>query len=194
MAHWIDNADSYICPICRFETNNPNRFHCRCPKCGFMDPKDVRSDIAVEEGESMVDISRIIHPRLLELADADAKGLVVILPTKAQEQRALVERALDIRLLEWQVAYIWGSSPYLMPGRGTGKTLAYVIRLCLSEGEPLHMYRQGKDYQLCDEYRGPQYLDIFRKYARDTYRKLQMWGGLKLRTIYFSPAEAKEVK
>ncbi len=134
-----------------------------------------------------------INIRILELLDADAQGRVIILPTKAQEQRALVERALNIRLFDWQVAYIWGDSYYLMPGRATGKTLASVIRLCLSEGEPLHMYRQGKDYQLCDEYHGPEYLDIFRKYVRETYHKLQMWGGLKLRTIYFSPAEAKEV-
>lgn len=132
--------------------------------------------------------------RLLELAQADAEGRVVILPTKTEEQRALVERALDIRLLDWQVAYIWGDSRYQMPGRATGKTAAFVIRLCLSQGEPLHMYRKGKDYQLCDEYHGPEYLEIFRKYVRDTYKKLQLYGGLKLRTIYFSPAEAKEVK
>lgn len=43
MQHWIDNADSYICPVCGFETNNPNRFNCRCPKCGFMDEKDVQT-------------------------------------------------------------------------------------------------------------------------------------------------------
>lgn len=42
--HWIDNADSYICPICGFETGNPNRFEgCRCPVCGFQDEKDRRA-------------------------------------------------------------------------------------------------------------------------------------------------------
>lgn len=41
MAHWIDNADSYICPVCRCEVNNPNRFYGICPKCGFTDEKDV---------------------------------------------------------------------------------------------------------------------------------------------------------
>lgn len=132
-----------------------------------------------------------VNTRILELLDADAEGRVIILPTKAQEQRALVERALSIRLLDWQVAYIWGDSGYLMPGRGTGKTLAHVIRLCLSQGEPLHMYRQGKHYQLCDEYHGPEYPGIFREYVRDTYMKLQLYGGLELRTIYFSPAEAE---
>lgn len=39
--HWIDNADSYICPICGYETNNPHYlFDIRCPKCGFKDKKD----------------------------------------------------------------------------------------------------------------------------------------------------------
>lgn len=34
--HWIDNADSYICSECRYETDNPNKNPCgpgRCPKC-----------------------------------------------------------------------------------------------------------------------------------------------------------------
>lgn len=139
-------------------------------------------------------IDRCSVSRLLELAQADADGRVVILPTKAEEQRALVERALEIRLLDWQVAYIWGDSRYQMPGRGTGKTLANVIRVCLSQGEPLHMYVGGKHQWVCDGVQSLEYLKIYREYVRETYRKLQMWGGLELRTIYFSPAEAKEVK
>ena len=48
MNHWIDNADSYICPICGFETNNPNRYEsARCPKCGFQDAKDAIMDKAI---------------------------------------------------------------------------------------------------------------------------------------------------
>ena len=132
--------------------------------------------------------------RLLELAEADAQGRVIILPTKAQEQRALVERALQIKLFDWQVAYIWGDSSYKMPGRATGKTLASVIRLCLSKGEPLHMYRGGQNERLCDVYHGPEYFHIFRSYVREAYLRLKLYGGLELRTIYFSPAEAEEVK
>lgn len=137
-----------------------------------------------------MELRDILNSRLLELAEADAEGRVIILPTQAQEQRALVERALEVRLLDWQVAYIWGDSGYLMPGRATGKTLAAVIRLCLSEGDPLHMYPHGKHYDLCDEYHGPQYFRIFREYVRDAYRKLELYGGLKLRTIYFSLNDA----
>ena len=39
--HWIDNADSYICPKCYLEVNNPAKYEgCKCPNCGFQDPKD----------------------------------------------------------------------------------------------------------------------------------------------------------
>ena len=39
--HWIDNADSWICPICGFETGSPAKYEgCKCPKCGFQDDKD----------------------------------------------------------------------------------------------------------------------------------------------------------
>lgn len=41
MEHWIDNADSYICPKCGYECVSPARFpYYRCPICGFQDPKD----------------------------------------------------------------------------------------------------------------------------------------------------------
>ena len=40
--HWIDNADSYICPRCGFEARpNPSKYKdCKCPRCGFQDEKD----------------------------------------------------------------------------------------------------------------------------------------------------------
>jgi tRNA(Ile2) C34 agmatinyltransferase TiaS len=39
--HWLDNADSWICPICGFETSSPAKYEgCKCPKCGFQDDKD----------------------------------------------------------------------------------------------------------------------------------------------------------
>lgn len=48
MAHWIDNADSYICSNCGYETNNPEkeeRCPWQCPRCGVrMDVKGVEID------------------------------------------------------------------------------------------------------------------------------------------------------
>lgn len=37
---WIDNADSWICPVCGEEVNNPNYYGGKCPACGFVAGKD----------------------------------------------------------------------------------------------------------------------------------------------------------
>jgi hypothetical protein len=39
--HWLDNADSWICPVCGFETSSPAKYEgCKCPRCVFQDDKD----------------------------------------------------------------------------------------------------------------------------------------------------------
>ena len=38
--NWIDNADSYICPVCGEEVSNPANLNFTCPKCGFVAEKD----------------------------------------------------------------------------------------------------------------------------------------------------------
>lgn len=39
--HWIDNADSWICPVCGLEVSSPAKYKgCKCPQCGFQDVKD----------------------------------------------------------------------------------------------------------------------------------------------------------
>lgn len=111
------------------------------------------------------------------------------LQARIMYERNCVETALQIKLFEWQVEYIWGNSPVLLPGRGSGKTLAYVIKLCLSEGRPLYMYPGGLDQCLCDADQGPRYYQLFRAYVRETYQKLKRYRGLKLRNIYFSQKE-----
>lgn len=40
MSNWIDNADSYKCPICGYETRNLNHHNNQCPVCGFIADKD----------------------------------------------------------------------------------------------------------------------------------------------------------
>lgn len=43
--NWLDNADSYICPVCGFEANNPNKLKRKmCPRCGFIADKDMTGD------------------------------------------------------------------------------------------------------------------------------------------------------
>lgn len=52
--HWIDNVDSYICPICNYETRpNPVKFNYKCPKCGFVDSNDIEKINALKENENV---------------------------------------------------------------------------------------------------------------------------------------------
>ena len=37
--HWLDNADSYLCPECGFEVNNPAKVNLTCPRCGFIEKR-----------------------------------------------------------------------------------------------------------------------------------------------------------
>ena len=51
MAHWIDNADSWICSMYGYESNNPNKEKYgskRCPSCGEI-MKDVECERSVKE-------------------------------------------------------------------------------------------------------------------------------------------------
>lgn len=52
---WLDNADSYICPKCRFECCSPLHYSktATCPKCGFTPQRylDKRKEMASENGD-----------------------------------------------------------------------------------------------------------------------------------------------
>lgn len=41
---WIDNADSWLCPVCRTEVWSPVVYNYHCPECGFIAEKDKRID------------------------------------------------------------------------------------------------------------------------------------------------------
>lgn len=79
MANWIDNADSYRCPVCGHETGNPNYHNCQCPVCGFVADKDaLGNDYDLD--------------RLRELVQADREGRCMVLPLV---ERECVDKFLD---------------------------------------------------------------------------------------------------
>lgn len=50
--HWIDDADSWTCPVCRFNTSSPAKYEgCKCPVCGFQDPKDKEECYWINRGD-----------------------------------------------------------------------------------------------------------------------------------------------
>lgn len=66
---WIDNADSYICPVCRLEVNSPAKSNYQCPRCGFIAEKDknrynqMRRTSMIKEVESghLVEVVRCLE-------------------------------------------------------------------------------------------------------------------------------------
>lgn len=111
MPNWIDNADSYKCPICGYETGNPNRHNNQCSVCGFIADKDSNSKydpeemvvvMSVKERDEMVknvkrfkktldDMRDVLadmksFERTKELLKADKEGRCIVLPCKVGEK------------------------------------------------------------------------------------------------------------
>lgn len=124
--------------------------------------------------------------RIDDLLQADKEGRVLILPSKNDEVIYNIEVAMGFKLYDWQKAYILGLSDYRMPGRQTGKTTAYMLKIILSEGDPIHLYAN----QICDEYHGPESIVRFKHELYKLYWTLSNPGlELKLRKIYFFKRE-----
>lgn len=97
-----------------------------------------------------------------------------------------IEKALDIKLHQHQVNYILGMGS-LDPERKSGKTLAYVIKLALSDGDrlPLHQPETFADTPRIVAYRGGEksYANgFFLKMFLDVRHKLHK-AGFKVRKL-----------
>lgn len=139
-----------------------------------------------------MDLMNLLKPEIVELLEAYEKGRLVIIPDRAEEQWFGVEKALDVKLFDWQVAYIWGNSRYLMPGRATGKTFAQIIKLCVSEGCPIILPINRMPN--LDGLRIPEQFENYRWFRSEVeriYRRLEAYEVPGLRKIYFSDKEAQ---
>jgi hypothetical protein len=108
-----------------------------------------------------------------------------------------IEHALGEVLTENQKKLITGKIMEMPPGRQTGRTVAYLIRLAISEGRPLHLYVGGEDFVMVpdhDPIEGMTYNSIKRRIGilKGLYGKLSAEPGIALRKIYFSKEEAEE--
>ena len=123
------------------------------------------------------------------LIQAKNENRLVMLPSKSEEIIRIVEVALRLKLYDWQKAYITGAADYVMPGRQSGATTAYMIKLCLSDGESIYLTTLNEIDRYADGNYGPSYSDWLKNNLWDVYCKLKRIGGLKLRKIYFHKRE-----
>lgn len=70
--NWIDNADSYICPVCGEEVSNPANLNFTCPKCGFVAEKDkpivskVMSEQRLIDGNELRGIESLLNTDIIQ--------------------------------------------------------------------------------------------------------------------------------
>ena len=67
--NWIDNADSYICPVCKEEVSSPANVNFTCPKCGFVAEKDNPIVGKVTSEQRLIDANKLNC--LLGIAEKD---------------------------------------------------------------------------------------------------------------------------
>lgn len=64
MSNWIDNGDSYTCPVCGYEVCNPHYYPgSRCPACGFQDPKDAPQCPICSAGHEIIVYAKTNDPK-----------------------------------------------------------------------------------------------------------------------------------
>jgi len=86
-----------------------------------------------------------------------------------------VEKILEIKLYDLQRKYILGQGGYWYGARRSGKTLAYCIKLALSDGEPLNT---RKAYSFCDDdYGNSSNIVSYSKWFLSRF--MEIWSKLK---------------
>ena len=151
-------------------------------------------DILFEMLDEETASARDAAERLKQIIEAEKEGRLVILPSESEEIVNAIEVALGLKLYDWQKAYMFGCGGYLAPGRQTGKTLAWILKILLSEGPPLHLYNPAVLREVCDSTaHGSQYFIWFKNQLRKVYCTLLYDYCLrpKLRKIYFTEGEAR---
>lgn len=154
---------------------------------------DGMKDYGTAEGAVILE-DLIEHPGYNALAK-EVKELRGAAERRRERTIRKVEQALGLKLYDWQKAFIFYNKPYnyyVSGCRGTGKTLAHCLRLCLSEGEPiiaaLTPPTRAKNEFL--RYLGEDGCSIYRSQffineLRQVYNKLLAAGNIDLREITF---------
>ena len=106
-----------------------------------------------------------------------------------------VERALGLTFKDWQRNYILDIPMVLdmsITGRHTGKTLAYVVKLLLTDGEPIKVYDLNYIHAISDDYHntGGKHRDVaysqwFRNYLVNIHNSL-IEAGIETREVFYS--------
>lgn len=102
----------------------------------------------------------------------------------------IIEDAFKLKLYSWQKTYLFDKfeyGDYVPQERRCGKTFIYIVKLCISNGDPIKIYRWAEQQKYVDMYSfsQTQYNQWFAKELRYIYGTLTR-VNIPLRTIYFT--------
>lgn len=95
-----------------------------------------------------------------------------------------IQTALGMELYEGQKQYLLNGGAYWFGDRRSGKTLAFCIKLALSEGEPLNM-KEPENF--CDSDYG--FINNKRRYASSYFKRMFLDIREKLKNSGFTVRE-----
>lgn len=85
----------------------------------------------------------------------------------------LIEKALGFTLYNWQRAYLLGEPHTIPTERATGRTTAYIVKLLLTNREPINIKFEAMKYK---DHQGVLYTHFFRNFMREIDEKLTTVG------------------
>ncbi len=89
-----------------------------------------------------------------------------------------INKGLGIKLYRWQKRYIFGRSNFIPAGRGNGKTLAHILRTCLSRGPVIFLGDYSFSSDLTD------YFAAGLSEERVPYKKYCRWYETEFYNVY----------
>ena len=107
-----------------------------------------------------------------------------------------IEEALDIKFYEWQRKYLLNEPMLLdlkITGRGTGKSLIYMIKKLFEDPKPLLLKRRIELLEFVDWWNWTERvesaiyypdLDVFKSGLRDIYERLNDAGIITRKVIF----------
>ena len=96
-----------------------------------------------------------------------------------EEMLPKIEKAFDFSLYVWQKDYLLGKRQGRTLVRRNGNTFAYILRLLLSDGEPIKIKELTK---YVDEYHGARYFMCFCEYCMEI-NDILLQNGFKTRLV-----------
>lgn len=161
----------------------------------YKEPLVIELDAARKDDGKRVDFCFVDETAAIEQIRLERDTLLKEKQTRQERTIKKVEQVLGFSLFDWQKEYILNGKEYgaeIKFARRAGKTLAQILKICLSEGEPLKavlkpacLAKNEFLHYLGEDGSTEQRARFFVHELKGVYERLKAAGGIDLREIEF---------